>query len=93
MSGSYNGDFYICNAFQPDNVTQLTLNPRGGNDSWNQFDTSNKVLALFLVVHKNRLYTWTGTQNKILFRLERRIVVIFMLERMQMMTTSQGVNN
>lgn len=41
MSGSYNGDFYICDAFQPGNITQLTL--KANDTTWGQFDTSNKV--------------------------------------------------
>lgn len=43
MSGSYNGDFYICDAFQPGNITQLTL--KANDSTWGQFDTSNKVMS------------------------------------------------
>jgi len=44
MSGSYNGDFYICDAFQQGNITQLTL--KANDSTWGQFDTSNKALHL-----------------------------------------------
>jgi len=44
MSGSYNGDFYLAHAFQPDHITQLTLKANEGG--WSQFDTSNKAIHL-----------------------------------------------